>query len=815
MATEAEIIASNVLASAIEYKRLYDTTKKNEYKVKEQRLRRIAENIKLIVSSTSTGAVTSFNGRTGAVVLLASDVTGALGYTPLSAEADTLNSVTTRGNTTANAIDIGGALSDYYRLDTAATPTPVQGMMFWDSDRSTVDVQLDSDVSAKLGQDNFWYVKNQSGATIPKGKAVMSVGTLGSSGRILIDEMVADGSVSAKYLLGITAEDIANGADGFVINIGKLKQVNTLAFTAGSVLYCDATTPGNLTATAPSSPNLALPIAFVVHSAANGILAIRINTLDENSLGGGGGGSVAGANTQIQFNDGGVFGADADFTWNKTTNVLTVAGSAAFMDVSQTASFSVGYKIGSKWVTRYHSTLNNFIFGSDSATYPSITTAFNNFFAGNNSIGNSMTSANYNIAIGFDNTNNEPLRNLTTGNANVALGRGALRGTTSGFASIGIGEFALYSMTTTGDNIGIGYYAFRTYTRTGGIAIGTYAFENFAGNGSEDDYSIAIGYTAGRNVSNGNHVLIGYLAARDMSAATAAGATVVGYVAGYGLRTSIDDTALGHRAMGWFNSLQTTSGNVAVGAYAMQLAPWSRYMVAVGYQAGYQNGVATASGQNDGSVYVGYQAGYSNLGNYNVFLGYQAGFSETTASNTFILANGSAATTQILRGSFTDKWIRVQDTLRFTARTSNPSVSEAGHIYYNSTAGKHKWYDGSNTLVLSADLIKPVSIWSPTATDKVTLYKTDKAITIRKLFDVVVGSGSPSVTWQIKYATARDSATPTNLFSLARTTTSTSGANTTTFASPSIPAGSYIWLELSAVSGTVDEFNISFLVTED
>ena len=38
-----------------------------------------------------------------------------------------------------------------------------------------------------------------------------------------------------------------------------------------------------------------------------------------------------GANTHIQFNDGGVFGGDADFTWNKTTNVLTVNGEALIM----------------------------------------------------------------------------------------------------------------------------------------------------------------------------------------------------------------------------------------------------------------------------------------------------------------------------------------------------------------------------------------------------------------------------------------------------------------------------------------------------
>lgn len=36
------------------------------------------------------------------------------------------------------------------------------------------------------------------------------------------------------------------------------------------------------------------------------------------------GGSVAGSNAQIQFNDSGMFGADADFTWTKATNTLTL-----------------------------------------------------------------------------------------------------------------------------------------------------------------------------------------------------------------------------------------------------------------------------------------------------------------------------------------------------------------------------------------------------------------------------------------------------------------------------------------------------------
>ncbi len=54
------------------------------------------------------GGVTSFNTRTGAITLLSADVTTALGYTPLSAEADTLNTVTGRGSITTNTITVGG-----------------------------------------------------------------------------------------------------------------------------------------------------------------------------------------------------------------------------------------------------------------------------------------------------------------------------------------------------------------------------------------------------------------------------------------------------------------------------------------------------------------------------------------------------------------------------------------------------------------------------------------------------------------------------------------------------------------------------------
>jgi hypothetical protein len=55
-------------------------------------------------------------------------------------------------------------------------------------------------------------------------------------------------------------------------------------------------------------------------------------TLDDVGAGGGGSTSPGGSTTQVQFNDGGAFGGDVDLTWNKTTNVLGIAGDVNLID---------------------------------------------------------------------------------------------------------------------------------------------------------------------------------------------------------------------------------------------------------------------------------------------------------------------------------------------------------------------------------------------------------------------------------------------------------------------------------------------------
>jgi hypothetical protein len=149
--------------------------------------------------------------------------------------------------------------------------------MRWDSERGTVVLGMYDQVPNELGFKNFWLVKNQTGSTITKGSIVYANGTVGASGRITIDKFIADGSIDAKYLLGITAHDLTNGEDGYVISFGKIRQVNTDTFAAGAILYPSPTVAGVWTDVEPVAPNIDMPIGFCINSHVNnGTIAIRV-----------------------------------------------------------------------------------------------------------------------------------------------------------------------------------------------------------------------------------------------------------------------------------------------------------------------------------------------------------------------------------------------------------------------------------------------------------------------------------------------------------------------------------------------------------
>lgn len=179
---------------------------------------------------------------------------------------------------TAAAQDIAQLNSDVQFTSVQLTGgTGDQGTISWNVDEETLDI-IQNGAVLQVGQETHVHARNDTGTLIPNGTAVMATGTLGASGRITVAPMIADGSIPARFFIGLTTEDIDPGTDGKVTTFGKISHVNTAAFPEGSVLWLDPSVPGGLTLTEPEAPNLKIATAFVISSKNNGTLMVRANS---------------------------------------------------------------------------------------------------------------------------------------------------------------------------------------------------------------------------------------------------------------------------------------------------------------------------------------------------------------------------------------------------------------------------------------------------------------------------------------------------------------------------------------------------------
>lgn len=183
-------------------------------------------------------------------------------------------------NSTVTISDTGDIANvDSITFDTATPPAlTAQGQMAWNADEETVDIQLNG-FALHTGEHIVYHVKNETGSTIAKGVPVMFAGTDGNSGKLLIQPW--NGTGPSEYFMGLTAEELSDDEEGFVISFGKLRGIQTnggnygQTWVNGDIIYAAATT-GNLTKTQPAAPNPHITVCAVVSAhASNGTLFIR------------------------------------------------------------------------------------------------------------------------------------------------------------------------------------------------------------------------------------------------------------------------------------------------------------------------------------------------------------------------------------------------------------------------------------------------------------------------------------------------------------------------------------------------------------
>jgi hypothetical protein len=109
-----------------------------------------------------------------------------------------------------------------------------------------------------------------------------------------------------------------------------------------------------------------------------------------------------------------------------------------------------------------------------------------------------------------------------------------------------------------------------------------------------------------------------------------------------------------------------------------------------------------------------------------------------------------------------------------------------------------------NKAPANASAARSATIAEPVSGDSFTLFKTTRETTINDVTALVSGG---SVTYEIRYAADRTAAG--TLATVAATVTNTTTGDVATVQNQPIASGNWVWLEITAVSGTVDEFNVS------
>ncbi len=188
-------------------------------------------------------------------------------------------------------------------------------------------------------------------------------------------------------------------------------------------------------------------------------------------------------------------------------------------------------------------------------------------------------------------------------------------------------------------------------------------------------------------------------------------------------------------------------------------------------------------------------------------------YSADASANSITLTTALVTTDRLIVQSVTGSALDLYTSTELTG--AGTSISPVKLAQQSASTGQALTWNGSQYAPKNAALqVKGITIQNPTASENIALFYMDRAITISKVAEAVRGS-SPSVTYNIRFASTRDNGTPTDVFTANRAATSTSGVTTTTFNDNTIPAGSWVWLITSAQSGTVADFNVTLQYTED
>ncbi len=162
---------------------------------------------------------------------------------------------------------------DYIAFDITPESTSASvGTLAWDTGENNLSLQLTTNSNIGIGQELIVYCRNGEATQLNKGEVVRLSGASGQ--RPLVSRAYNLNDTGSALTVGIVNENIAAGAEGFIVTQGIVREINTNGFNEGDTLYVSAS-PGILTNIAPVAPQ---------HFVIVGVVAWVNNLLEQNII---------------------------------------------------------------------------------------------------------------------------------------------------------------------------------------------------------------------------------------------------------------------------------------------------------------------------------------------------------------------------------------------------------------------------------------------------------------------------------------------------------------------------------------------------
>jgi hypothetical protein len=149
-----------------------------------------------------------------------------------------------------------GLEADFVDISVASPAPPFkEGRIFYDNVNKCITAYDDIvGTSLQNGQEIRIRVFNNTGSIIVNGSAVTVVG-ITLDGVVQIELAIASDKTSSLNTIGIATHDIGIGEYGWATTTGSLSDIDTSAYTEGSVIYLSETVAGAYQLTRPLSPS--------------------------------------------------------------------------------------------------------------------------------------------------------------------------------------------------------------------------------------------------------------------------------------------------------------------------------------------------------------------------------------------------------------------------------------------------------------------------------------------------------------------------------------------------------------------------------